>query len=239
MLRQRASKLLFSFIAMALVATYFFLRSPFFGITHVSVQGTSLLPEAEMVQLSGIQLGENIWRLDEKRVVQQLLFHPQVEAIALERQWPSTVILQIKERKPVAVVHGPRGFILVDHQGTFLQTVNALTGIPLPLLTGIPVSSQVGPGQAFTGDEMAAALRFCREFAPTLMTRIAEVHVREGGRLTLYTVEGVEVRFGTPDQVAAKGDALADIFAELTREQRLGKIRYIDVTSHTSPVIKL
>lgn len=238
MVRGRAGVLVLFFISLILIAAYYFLHSPFFGVSQVTVKGISLVGEEEIIRLSGIRSGENLWRLDTQRVKQQLLFHPQVEDVEIRREWPSEVLLEIKERKPIAVVSQGSSFILIDQRGIFLRKVDSIHGIPLPMITGLPIPVNIGPGQAIEVDGLASALQVCMELNSSVLLRIGEINVASGNRLVLYSGDGIEIRFGTPDDISQKGEVLKDILGEVARNGSAKKIQYIDISSVKSPVIK-
>ncbi|MTV47564.1 FtsQ-type POTRA domain-containing protein [Heliobacillus mobilis] len=238
MRRGRASVLLFFFVSLLLLAAYYFLHSPYFGVSQVNVQGISLINQEEIVKLSGIHSGENIWRLDTQRIKQQLLFHPQVETVEIHRQWPSTVLIEIKERKPIAVVGQAGSFILIDQQGIFLRKVESIYGIPLPIITGVQVPLNAGPGQPIDAEGLPVALKVSTELTSSVLARVGEIHVSAGHRLILYTEEGLEVRFGTAEDIPAKGDMLTEMLKQLTNNGGSEKIQYIDISSPKAPVVK-
>ncbi|MDD4588073.1 MAG: FtsQ-type POTRA domain-containing protein [Heliobacteriaceae bacterium] len=202
------------------------------------VKGTSLIDQDELIRLSGIRFGENIWKLNVDRVQQQLTFHPQVEAVTVKREWPSGIWLEIRERKPVAVLAQGSDFILVDQRGIFLQKVTSLHGIPLPMITGLPVPVTVGPGQTLEIDGLPVALRLCQEMSSSLILQIGEIHVANKERLVLYTGEGLEIRFGSPVDIVAKGEILTEILGEISRRGGAKTVQYVDVSSLNVPVIK-
>ncbi|MBM7867524.1 FtsQ-type POTRA domain-containing protein [Heliobacterium gestii] len=238
MRRQQASVLGFFFISLLLLAAYYFLQSPYFGVSQVTVTGISLIKEEEIVRLSGIQPGENILRLDQNRICEQLRFHPQVEDVTIQREFPSTVQIQIQERKPVAVIGQAGVFVLLDRQGILLRKLDSLYGIPLPVITGVQAPLNVGPGQVVSADGLAAGLKLCQEMPPTLLARVGEIHVINSSRLVLYTTDSIEVRFGPPDEIAAKSQALLDILDQWMKNGSTPKLNYIDISSAKSPVVK-
>ncbi|MZP28967.1 FtsQ-type POTRA domain-containing protein [Heliobacterium undosum] len=238
MRRQRASVLGFFFISLFLLAAYYFLHSPYFGVSQVTVTGVSLLKEEEIIRLSGIQPGESILRIDRDRVREQLRFHPQVEDATIQRNLPSTVRIEIQERKPVAVIGQAGSFALLDRQGILLRKLDSLYGIPLPVITGVQAPLNVGPGQVVNADGLASGLKLCQEVPSTLLARIGEIHVANSSRLILYTTDSIEVRFGPPEEIAAKSQVLLDILDQWMKNGSVPKLHYIDISSAKSPVVK-
>ncbi|KAB2954520.1 FtsQ-type POTRA domain-containing protein [Heliorestis acidaminivorans] len=238
MVRRRANVLAFFFLSLLVLSIYYFMHSPYFAVSKITVTGLTLLEEEDLIRLSGIRNGENLWRLNSNRVREQLTFHPQVKDVEVLRSWPSEVQLKVEERKPTAVLVEGSYFILLDQEATYLRSLQSLQGFPLPVITGVEVPAQVGPGQTIHSKALKQALDLCYQLDSALLLRIGEVHVGVESRIVLYTSEGIEIRFGVVERISEKEALLKEILNELAMSGELKKVRYIDLSSPKAPAIK-
>ncbi len=224
----------FFFIFIVLLAVYILFKSPVFNITNIIVRGNMSLTAAEIIRVSGIVSGANIFQVNLKEAAARIHTLPLVKEAKLDRELPGTVVIQVRERRPVAMVVAQGQFVEVDEAGYYLcRGSAAATG--LPVITGMEVEA-AGPGRLVKGPGLDTALRVVGDLPRELRDRLSEVHLGNDGRVVLYTLEGVECRLGLPEQVALKGNYFLQVLNEL---QEKGKnIEYVDFSIVSSPVVK-
>jgi cell division septal protein FtsQ len=84
----------FTFLLLSTTALYFFLHSPVFGIKEVVVEGNQSLGSAEIIRLSGVVPGTNIFLLDEEQIQGRLHLHSLLETV-------SSILTMAPLRKPL------------------------------------------------------------------------------------------------------------------------------------------
>lgn len=213
-----------------------FLRSSAFAIQNVVVQGLSVISEKDILKLSaGIQ-GENLLLFDQKVLSHKLYLHPLVENVHFQRKLPNTLIMQMTERTPIALIVVPKGVLEVDIHGTFLRRLESWPKKDYPVISGITLSDTVGPGQNLADPLLTAALRLLGQASPELLTWIGEVHVNEIQQMTLFLSSGVEVRLGQANEWSDKLKALYQLISDEGYTSIEQGVRYIDFTA-AKPVI--
>jgi cell division protein FtsQ len=213
-----------------------FLRSSAFGIEHLTVQGLKLIPESEILKLAnGIQ-GQNVLLFDQEGLTYKLLLHPLVQSVQFQRKLPHTLIIQVTERTPVALVVVPKGVIEVDAQGTFLRRLESWPETDQPVITGITLADTVGPGQNLGSPSLTAALSLLGQAPTGLLTQIGELHVDATQQITLFLTSGVEVRLGQANNWKDKLNALLQLVSDNEYKSFQQGVRYIDFTA-AKPVI--
>ena len=113
------------------------------------------------------------------------------------REWPDTVRIVVRERRPVAWIDGPAGKSVIDGAGRVLEVVETPPpGLPQLLGTKLvpPVGGTIAP---VDGARVAGALT---GFAAG---GTASVEVTDHGVL-LHLVSGPEIRMGPATQIAVK-----------------------------------
>lgn len=213
-----------------------FLRSSAFSIRHVVVQGLTLIPENEILKLaSGVQ-GQNILLFNQEELNHKISLHPLVQKVQFQRKMPQTLIVQVTERTPAALVVVPKGVIEVDLDGTFLQRFESWPKTDHPVITGINLADTVGPGQNLDNPLLTAALSLLGQAPQELVGQLGEIHVNPIQQITLYLSSGVEVRLGQAEDWNDKLNALLQLISDKEYKSFQQGVKYIDFTA-AKPVI--
>ncbi|WP_347488326.1 FtsQ-type POTRA domain-containing protein [Desulfoscipio sp. XC116] len=224
----------FFLIFIVLLAAYILLQSPIFTISKIIVQGNNKVTAGEIVQVSGIVTGMNIFKADLHTASAKVNVLPMIKGVNIIRNFPDNIIIKVVERVPVALVVVDGKFVELDAEGYYLRAGSAAaTG--LPVVTGINVQA-AGPGKKVKGKELDVALRVVQELGVQLRNSLSEVHVGNVGLITLYTLEGIECQLGMPENVAVKGNYFLQVIKELQAGDK--NIEYVDFSIVNSPVVK-
>jgi len=135
------------FIAVILCAMY----SPLFAIKTIEVEGNDFIGKREIISLSQIQIEENTFALSKNKVRKQIKENAYIEEVKMIRKLPSTIILQIQERKPAYLLEYAGSYVYVDKQGYMLE-INS-EKLELPILQGAITKTE----------DFVAGNRLCRE----------------------------------------------------------------------------
>lgn len=77
----------------------------FFQVETLAVTGNSRYTQEEIIAASGVQVGNNLFRMNKKQISQQILRQlPYVESVSILRGLPSTITFQVTEWDAVAQV---------------------------------------------------------------------------------------------------------------------------------------
>ena len=105
----------------------------FFQVETVAVTGNSRDSQEEIIKATGIQTGDNLFRMNKYQIAHQVLQGlPYVEELTIRRALPSTIVITVKEWDAVARVEAPGTSAVV-------QTVPQAPAEPVQ-----PDSSQAG-----------------------------------------------------------------------------------------------
>jgi cell division protein FtsQ len=221
------------FIFLVLITGYVLLRSPFFEVRNILVRGNQLIDQGKLKSVSDIAPGANIFKVDLAEATTRLKLIPMLKDVQVTRALPSTVVIEVKERKPVGLLPTGDGFIEVDGEGVYLQKANA--GSPgLPVITGIQCDT-FSPGEAVKAERLGDALKVISGLSSETVAELSEVHVDNDGQIRFYTIDGIQCRFGLSDDIQTKGDILAGLLKELRAHK--DKINYIDLSCADKPVV--
>lgn len=221
------------FILVFLTAAYILARSSFFEVREIRVQGNNSLTGETIISVSGINPGENIFKLDLKASSEKLKVIPVIKSVDMSRKLPSTVEIRVEERKPRALLPVQGGFIQVDDDGVYLQKGDIASN-QLPVVTGVSFSVPA-PGGQIKSEVLNTALGVVKEIPPGLLPQLSEINV-EGSQVVAYTLDGIQCRLGIASDMKQKGEVFMKVLNELKVKGK--RIEYIDLSYTGSPVVK-
>jgi cell division protein FtsQ len=126
--------LLILIIAVGLMA---FMRTSYFSIKDIRVQGNSFVDEQEIMRYSGISPGMNILSLKLKEAAEALQTHPYILSAKIQRIMPDTIEITVKERDLVGYLPYLGSYLLVDSEGMIISATAQVPVEGLPVYKGI------------------------------------------------------------------------------------------------------
>ncbi|RDV82907.1 cell division protein FtsQ/DivIB [Ammonifex thiophilus] len=221
-----------SLLLLLLAGIYLLLSSSLFSIKEVRVAGNKNVTAKEILEAAQLRQGENIFKVNLGEVARRVAALPQIAEARVKRLLPHTVLIEVKEREPVALVPGKDGFYGVDLTGHCLGRYSV--NLPFPVLTGVgeapPPGKQISSSGFFLSRELLAALK-----QAGLLGKIGEIHVNVPDRtIEAYTIEGVKIYLGAPTEVREKVDILARLLPML----KAGEVEYADLQVVNRPVVR-
>jgi cell division septal protein FtsQ len=122
-----------------------------FLVRDISVRGNTHLSTGEVETLLTGLRQENVFLADLEFYRQRLLDSPWVEQVALSRVLPSTVVLEVVERTPVALARLNEQLYLVDRSGNIIDEHRSeYRDFDLPIVDGLLVAGRREPAVADT-----------------------------------------------------------------------------------------
>ncbi|MEQ6375240.1 FtsQ-type POTRA domain-containing protein [Bacillaceae bacterium S4-13-58] len=120
-----------------LIGIIVYLQSPLSGIKTIGVTGNTSLEKDFIISQSGIQLGDNLWKVEQKDVKEALLKIPEIKNVSVKRNFPSSLIITITEFHRVGYVKIDGSYFPILENGTELinQPMNLPNG-DAPILLG-------------------------------------------------------------------------------------------------------
>lgn len=214
------------------------LVSGYFAVTSVRVENQQRLQQDEVLALSDIEQGSNIFDLDLDMIGRKIEENPWVASAQVERVFPDEVVIRLEERQPQAIVH--LGYLYyVDSGGEIFKMLDAGDRLDYPLISGVDRQLLLDkPEQA--RELLQGALGLLAELGERHvfgLDQVSELRVDPQEGITLYTYRGgVPVLFGQ-NGYRTKLDRLERIYKEL--QPRLAAIDYIDLNVVERVIVKL
>lgn len=167
-------------------------RVPWFRVARVEVSGARLLAPHEVLAASGIAAGLSVWE-DPAGWEAALLRDPTIAAATVRRRLPGTLLIRIREERPVALVDGG-SLRLATASGALLPVDPGTAAVDLPLLRA--EGAGTGGEQLRDAGVRAAVAELGRVSGldPALMARVSEVREDGSGLVLLFSEPQAEVR---------------------------------------------
>jgi cell division protein FtsQ len=165
----------------------------------VSVEGNHYLTEEEIAKAVALPLGENMFKLDLEQATERIKKLDWVERVFIERRLPSSLLISIRERKPVALLDNGTLFG-VDGEGRVLSPSTELLSEDLPLISGVP-SGADAVGTTRMAETLRPALdffAFLNRKDSVLAADVSEVNLAEAGSLKVTFIDGIQAAFDPP-----------------------------------------
>jgi len=227
--RQRLLVALAVAVVVAGLAAWVLLGSPLLAVRTVQVDGAAGLSEAEVVQTAGIAEGTPLVRGDTAAAAARVAALPQVASVEVTRGWPSTVVVTLAERVPVAVVTEGGTRQLMDAGGVLFDTI---TGEPPAGVVPLDVTDP-GPDDPATTAALGALTALPRD----VRDQVTGAAARTADDVTLTLTDGRSVLWGSADRTERKAEVLAALLDQLD-SGALDPADTLDVSTPDSVVLR-
>lgn len=115
-----------------------------FEVTRLDVEGVDRLDSGQVYALALDQMDRSMLNVDLAAVRARMLTLGWVKEARVTRRLPDTLVIDIVERKPVAVWQHDGALSLIDAQGVVLEPLDGRTMPDLPLVVGPDANRRTG-----------------------------------------------------------------------------------------------
>lgn len=203
--------------------------SPRFAVERISFEGLAHASEAELLRLSGMAPGDNIFELDTSAAESGMAAHPWVQRVYVERDYPRHVVVRVREHAPAALAEMERLYFVND-QGKPFKKVSPGEEVDLPVLTGVGREAYLAEEAEVEAQFRQAldALAVYREMGLDERYPVSEVRIDRREGLTFFCGdEAIAVALGEAD-FREKFTRLDRLFDELHRRGARAEVIRLD-----------
>lgn len=219
------------------LALRFFFDNPEYDLKHLKTRLCGVMTEEELIALTGLKPGKNVFRLDLREAQRRLNALPEVKSAHIERQLPDTVEVGIERRLPlfllapatagtdaesaVSETFVPGKSLLCDREGFVMQPARlADEFLHLPVLAGID-SSAFQPGQRVADERFLTAVVLAEALSdlPEESFRIRSVDVSLPYATVVTDASNARFTFG-PKDLPGQIDRLRKLLAHCQESGR-------------------
>jgi len=108
-------------------------RMAFFRVRRVEILGAHYIAPGDLLSRIHVDTTASVWD-PTAPIVARVLRHPAVQTVAVRRRLPGTLVVEITERAPVALVSASNGLQVYDARGVALPIDPASVTVDAPVL---------------------------------------------------------------------------------------------------------
>jgi cell division protein FtsQ len=177
------------------------LSDSYFRVREVEVEGSRKIPKETLLSLAVMEGMPNLFSVKLKEVVKRLESHPWIEQVRVRKVFPHKIVIQVEERKPMAIIQLEELYY-IDTHGEIFTPVGDRDEYNYPYVTGLT-------RRVFEKDPVEAKrlitkalelLRIVNQGKVLPLGEISEIHMEKAFGIHCFTkAEGVEVKMGWED----------------------------------------
>lgn len=184
-------------VAGVLVAAVY---SPLLAVRTVTVSGTKLLKPAQVQAALKPLQGKPLPQISDGEVDGLLKPLVQIKSVTTQAHPPSTLVVQVQERIPVALVKRGEQYILVDVEGVRLSSTTDPAKVKLPVIDG-------GAG-AIGKDLFQATAAVLGALPASVLARLSNASAKSVDAVELKLVDGQTIVWGNAGEKELKARVL-------------------------------
>lgn len=193
----------FTSLAIILVAsTIAVMLSPIFNIQTITVQGNSQISTAEIISLSGITVGENIFKVGKGQTRENIKQNAYIDKVNINRNLPAEIQITVTERVATFMIEKDNQYLYMSNQGYLLEL--SPEKLELPILQGLET----------TVDDLVVGNRLCQSDLEKLETVLRMVNLAKENDIASYITrigieddEDYKLVMETEQKIVHMGDA--------------------------------
>ncbi len=232
--RKQSLSILLVMTALSLVVAtaYFVINSDLWLIKSISVTGNKNVSAQKVSRLAGVGKRTNLIRISPGSIVEKLKTNPWISDATVSRYLPSTLSIDIVERKPFACVKQGGRIFIMDDRGYVVSAPKKMMKEAVPVIDGVKLKS-VEVGSRAKSRLLPQVLNSLRKLEPSIRSKVIWVSVPTLDSLAFHTIEDVEIIFGSAEEAAKKNYVIKKILADSD-----DRVIHINVTVPDNPVVR-
>jgi cell division protein FtsQ len=201
--RRRRRVLLWSIAGFVLIVgglIAYLVFSPALALKELKVEGNALVTTEEVSTALQPLMGTSLTRLPDERVEGLLRDKAPIEDVRVAAEPPSTLVVTIRERVPVAIVQNGKEFVLIDSEGRQLKSVPDRAAVKLPLIDG--------GTEAVKSEVFRSITAVLADLPPDILSRLNHASARSVDSVSLSLSGDQRIFWGSAERNAAKAKVL-------------------------------
>lgn len=219
----------------------------FFHVDDIELTGNRFVTKELVREVAGIIPHQtSMFELDEQLIEARLSKLDWIASVSVEKDWPSTLEIKIRENEPVALLHSENSvdgqLRYIDRKGVPFMTVTAGADVDYPVITGLAgIADSLARSKALAEvlDFLARVRRANSAYLPAQL--ISEVHVDEKEGLVVYLVEyPFPIFFGngnTKRKVLNLEYVLKELYGKRSQNDLISQVEYIQMDYQEGKVL--
>jgi cell division protein FtsQ len=166
-------------------------------IEKIRIEGNNLASNESITLSSGLKIGSSFYEYDLKEVENKVCKNPYVKSAIVNRNLPSEMVIQIREREPIAEIITDKVYYMDSDKKAFTYNFNKEV-LDLPIISGITFDAAThGLSEDKRIDSVVFLLKILKSKFENVYNLISEIELKPGGNIVFYTLNNcVPILFG-------------------------------------------
>ncbi len=215
------------FLLIICITVAFLLSSSLFLISNINVNGNISVSTDEVIRLSLIRPGQNIFRINTRKSMKFIFQNPYIKMIKIKRAFPNTINIDVIEREAIAIVPYVGSFLNIDEEGMIIKISTPEDKPDLPLINGLKFDTfKVGELLSIEDiKQFDLTVKTIKEIKNAdLINKIQEVDITDIYNIKLKTDTDIKVNMGDDRKLAFKMAFAKSIIADVEKDNLKGTI---------------
>jgi cell division protein FtsQ len=223
-------------LSVMFIYSYNFLISrPYFQVKEISVRGLKELTQKDILASADIKSTQNILAVNKDAVIRRVCANQWVENVYVGRELPGKLVLEVKERTPLALVKQAGDFYLMDVKGFVFKKLSKGDEVDLPVITGIADNEQIKSPLILSALNLLRTVSKSGEYS--YLGAISEINIDNVFGISLISETGLFLKLGT-EGFENKLKKLKPVLADLeNRGMKPGSL-CVDLSDESKVTIK-
>ena len=213
-----------------------------FFVKDVQVEGNCLLTQENLIKSAQIDSSKDLFQLQPTEIAARLKQkNPMLRQVDVERQFPGAIRINVKEAKPIAVIHFQDRIMGIDTEGALLTNIAPSVFYDLPIITGIQLEKLPVRGFVFSEgfDSVISFIKECKKHHLFLYNQISEVQFNSQSGMVFYLMgSALPVVLGR-QRISEKINNFNIAYPRLVHDSVLEQAKYIDMRMESQIIVSL
>lgn len=210
-------------------------KTHLFMLEDIKISGLQYLNEDEMRKCSQVEMDQPLYNIRIDQISKNFLENKYIRAVSVSRHIPSTLLIDVQERKPVLFLLD-KSLYIVDDTGIMLKKPPTMTAKGLPIATGITVNELLQDRKPLY--RALEILDIVKDIDKTLLEFVSEVNLQKDNWPVLFLIQGgAKVYLGNSNHYK-RVYLWSQLFKQTEILSNLEQIKKIDFTFSDRVVIE-
>jgi len=233
--RKNFIKILMFLIVLISVLITLCLKLSYFNVKKIDVAGNKNVLKEDIIKLSKIAQGNNIFYMDLKASRTNLLKNTNILDVHIKRIFPSKIVITVKERVAVFYLQRDSKYLIIDKEGIVIEEKDNIDNLKLIRLDGIEAKDALIGKKLPVQDKRA--IQLIGEITDLFNNNISKYSITSVSLENLLNINiyygTMCIKIGTADEMEKKLDKALDVMETQGLADKKG---YIDVSYEGNPV---
>lgn len=222
------------FLVVLVISVFAVLLSPVFNIKQINVTEMRKYTKEEICRMIDLSIGENLFAFNSRNAKKVLTSDTYVEGVKITKSFPSTINIEINERKVRGYVPYMDSYLYIDEYGRVLEIKGSFTE-PLPVVTGLNFSSfQLGEKiEADNKDAFDVVVVIAQVMTKyEMLDTVVKLDVSDTKKITAY-INKIEINLGNIANCDEKIRTMAEVVKQIPEKDRGS----LDLSDLSKPIV--